>query len=596
MHATSGRHAIAPIGAAAALALALVLAGCSGRTTGAINVAQQSNGTYSARLNARGSCDQTCSAFIRWRRVGTATWTNGPTINDIHQVGDVPWYQDATGLAQRAQYEYQACGKEASWDSYVCVGPNGTSSTEPFATGVTSLTQLSSDPYTNTTSQHATEVEPDTFASGSTIVAAFQVGRFFNGGATNIGWARSTDGGASWSRGFLPGITTFAGGSFARVSDPSVAFDAAHGVWLISSLPLSTSVNGAGVLVSRSTDGGSTWGNPVAVAIAGTGNAGTNLDKSWIACDNTSTSPFYGHCYVEWDDNGNGNRVKMSTSSDGGATWGLARETANAANGLGGQPVVQPNGTVVVPLNNANQTAILAFRSTNGGASWGNATTVSAISHHTVGGSLRTSPLPSAETDRAGKVYLVWQDCRFRSGCAANDIVMTTSTDGVAWSSVVRIPIHATASSFDHFIPGIAVDASTSGSSARLALTYYYYPNASCTTSTCQLDVGFTSSADGGASWRSAVQLAGPLSLTWLANTNQGFMVGDYISTSFASGTARPVFASASPPSGSLAEAMFTSATSAPSTEAKRTKRTVRSPVLSASSDHAASSGTVRRR
>jgi len=108
--------------------------------------------------------------------------------------------------------------------------------------------------------------------------------------------------------------------------------------------------------------------------------------------------------------------------------------------------------------------------------------------------------------------------------------------------------------------------------------------------------VGFTSSADGGASWRGAVQLAGPLSLTWLANTNQGFMVGDYISTSFASGTARPVFASAGPPSGALAEAMFTSATSAPSAEAKRAKRVVRSPVLSASSDHAAPSGTVRRR
>ena len=39
--------------------------------------------------------------------------------------------------------------------------------------------QISSDPYTNTTSQHKTEVEPDTFASGSTIVSTFQVGRIF---------------------------------------------------------------------------------------------------------------------------------------------------------------------------------------------------------------------------------------------------------------------------------------------------------------------------------------------------------------------------------------------------------------------------------
>ena len=33
------------------------------------------------------------------------------------------------------------------------------------------LVQISSDPYTNASSQHATQVEPDTFAFGSTIVA-----------------------------------------------------------------------------------------------------------------------------------------------------------------------------------------------------------------------------------------------------------------------------------------------------------------------------------------------------------------------------------------------------------------------------------------
>src|SRR5215471_20585199 len=57
------------------------------------------------------------------------------------------------------------------------------------------LVQLSSDPYTNRTSQHMTQVEPDTFAFGNTVVSAFQVGRFWNGGSNNIGFATSTDGG-----------------------------------------------------------------------------------------------------------------------------------------------------------------------------------------------------------------------------------------------------------------------------------------------------------------------------------------------------------------------------------------------------------------
>ena len=77
-----------------------------------------------------------------------------------------------------------------------------------FASATGPLLQLSSDPFTNSTSQHATEVEPDTFAAGSTIVSAFQVGRFFDGGASDIGFATSTNGGSSFKNGFLPATTT----------------------------------------------------------------------------------------------------------------------------------------------------------------------------------------------------------------------------------------------------------------------------------------------------------------------------------------------------------------------------------------------------
>src|SRR4051812_4009390 len=82
----------------------------------------------------------------------------------------------------------------------------------PPATANVPLTQVSADPYTNSTSQHATEVEPDTFANGATVVGAFQVGRFFNGGATNIGFARSGDGGATWGAPrLLPRVTVRSG-------------------------------------------------------------------------------------------------------------------------------------------------------------------------------------------------------------------------------------------------------------------------------------------------------------------------------------------------------------------------------------------------
>jgi hypothetical protein len=120
------------------------------------------------------------------------------------------------------------------------------------------LTRISSDPFTNSTSVHQTEVEPDTFSFGSTIVAAFQVGRFFNGGASDIGFATSTDGGAHWTHGLLPG-TTFQvdpNSPYERVSDSSVAFDAKHNVWLISSIPILPNGVVPTIFVSRSTDKG----------------------------------------------------------------------------------------------------------------------------------------------------------------------------------------------------------------------------------------------------------------------------------------------------------------------------------------------------
>ena len=425
-----------------------------------------------------------------------------------------------------------------------------------------SLTKLSSDPFTNTSSQHATEVEPDSFAFGSTIVAVAQAGRFFDGGSSDIAWATSTNGGSTWTNGVLPGITKYQGGGpYDRVSDPSVAYDAAHGVWLTESLALSETptVAGVAVVVSRSTDGGASWSNPVTVATGG------DLDKSWIVCDNTSSSPFYGHCYSEWDDHGEANRLKMSTSANGGLSWGAALNTGDAASGLGGQPLVQPNGQVIVPSANANETQIRSFLSTNGGGSWNSTVLVASVSTHEVAGGLRTGPLPSAEIDHNGKVYVVWQDCRFRASCSSNDIVMSTTTDGTTWSAVTQIPIDPATSSVDHFIPGLAVDSATSGSTAHLALAYYSYPQASCSSSTCQLDIGFVSSSDGGASWSAPGQLAGPLTLGWLPNTSQGRMVGDYISTSFVGGTAQPVFALANAPSGGVFdEAIYTTAGAAP--------------------------------
>jgi hypothetical protein len=323
---------------------------------------------------------------------------------------------------------------------------------------------------------------------------------------------------------------------------------------MISYLGLFPHGNGAvvDVVVSRSTDGGLTWGAPVPVNATGEFN-----DKNWTACDDTASSPFYGHCYTEFDNASVGDRILMSTSADGGLSWGSAKTTANHDFGIGGQPLAQPNGTVIVPIVGFTVSAaqpfnMKSFISTDGGATWSATTKISFVAYHIPQGVRATIPLPSAEIDASGKVYVVWSDCRFETGCNADDLVLTTSSNGLTWTGVQRVPINAVSSGSDHFIPGLAVDRTTSGANAHLGLAYYFYPVANCQTATCALEVGFVSSTNGGTSWSTPIHVAGPMSLTWLPLTTQGYMVGDYISTSIVPGDddATPVFAVASPPTG----------------------------------------------
>ena len=188
--------------------------------------------------------------------------------------------------------------------------------------------------------------------------------------------------------------------------------------------------------------------------------------------------------------------------------------------------------------------------------------------------------------DSAGVVYVVWPDCRFRSGCSSNDIVISTSSDGVSWAAPVRVPIDSVTSTVDHFLPAIAVDPSTAGSSAHLALVYHYYPNAVCTELTCALNIAYVTSNDGGANWSAPNQLAGPMSLDWLADTSLGRMVGDYVGVAYASGTAFPAIAVARVNSGTVFDEAIYSSTN-PLTQARAAAAARRAqPVPGARSDH----------
>lgn len=115
----------------------------------------------------------------------------------------------------------------------LAVGLNFTTLNQAYALATSSMAwQISTDPFTNSTSQHQTEVEPSTFSHGSTVVSVFQSGRFATGGgASDILWATSFNSGQTWQVGTFPGITVYAGGSYARASNAVVVYDQAHHIW-----------------------------------------------------------------------------------------------------------------------------------------------------------------------------------------------------------------------------------------------------------------------------------------------------------------------------------------------------------------------------
>lgn len=188
--------------------------------------------------------------------------------------------------------------------------PSCSPTLKPTLTALNPLA-ISYDNYTNTGSQHSTQVEPDNFGYNTTILSAVQTGRIYDGGCSNICYSTSTDSGLTWSPGCLQGMTVNAGGTYDAASDPSTAYCQKGNIWLISALVFSTS--NSGIAVARSVDGGITFAPAVTVS-----NLTATYDKDWIVCDNTATSPHYGNCYITWDDYGQGNVDHMLTSTDCG--------------------------------------------------------------------------------------------------------------------------------------------------------------------------------------------------------------------------------------------------------------------------------------
>ena len=402
--------------------------------------------------------------------------------------------------------------------------------------------RLSRDPYTGPEAQHESEVEPDSLTVGRTTVATFQVGRRFSGAADNIGFSVSVDDGRVWRSGLLPGLTraSVPTGPNERASDPVVAYDAVNRVWLIATLALEGQVTR--LTISRSSDG-FTWSPPV-TAIEDTSPNGITFDKNWIACDNGQSSPHLGRCYLVYTDTLRSDRLAVITSIDGGQTWS-APVGIPVTDAVGAFPVIRPSGElVVVYFWSGNRLG--SSVSTDGALSFGLPATVADLQVRSIRG-LRFFPLPSADVDPSGRVWVTWHDCRFSSGCSQNSVVVSMSSDGRSWTPPVQVT-----SGRDAFLPAIGIHPTT----GRVAIVYHVVRPAG-------IDVELVESRPGApgraatfpAPRRLSAQTMRP---EWSPNTVSGRMLADYLSVHYAGDRPLAVWILASEPVGpSLRQAVY---------------------------------------
>jgi hypothetical protein len=364
----------------------------------------------------------------------------------------------------------------------------------PLTPALNALTRVSDDsglpdslaPWELNQSGHAyinSETEPWVDVSPtdpSELVGFFQEDRWSTGGARNVTFAWSDDGGQSWTNVPAPGLTRHYGGPYERATDPWVEFGPGDRVYA-TSLAFDDTSPASGIFVHVSTDGGQSWGAPIALRTE-TNFAFFN-DRNSLAVDDFPSSPFYGSVYVGWDrlaSKGSGAAYTgdglVAYSRDGAHyTTVTAVPTGNNEQTLTNLPVVEPDGTVVLVGSyyqnqsfNTNGAKFFITRSTDGGATWRRVRFPFDEMPVGIPGLRVGDGVPNATVDpRTGKLYAVWQDSRF-SGKKRDDILLTSSTDhGRTWSTPVKVndtPVGAQGA----FTPTVKVDAD-----GRVGVLYY---------------------------------------------------------------------------------------------------------------------------
>ena len=444
----------------------------------------------------------------------------------------------------------------AAGPAAAAVGPlSQVSGLSPFTPGCNGAPQTGSV-FVNSEVEPWADVNP---TDAGNQVGIWQQDRWSNGGANGLLTAYSADGGGTWVTPSLAeqphfsrcgGGTAANGGDFERATDPWVSFGP-NGDAYAMSLSINDSNFDHALLVSKSTDGGKTWGPNV--TLLRENNPHVFNDKNSLTADYTDANNAYG----VWDrlvfpnERSRGDAsafrtrafrgpVAFTRTTNGGTSWEPVRliyDPGQNDQTIGNQIAVMPDGDLVDVFNEIHNDnkhkrrgfTVTLLRSTSQGQTWSGPITVSRLGTVGVtdprdGAPVRTGDiLPEVASDErpnTDNLYLVWQDARFTGG-QRDQIAFSRSTDGgVTWSTPVRVSANANTQAFTP-----SVDVADDGT---IAVTYYDFSADTVASPTLDTQYWVTKSTDGGLTWSPREEITdGPFDMR-SAPFAGGFFTGDY--------------------------------------------------------------------
>jgi hypothetical protein len=396
------------------------------------------------------------------------------------------------------------------------------------------------------------------------IVGLWQQDRWSDGGARGLVAGISKDAGATWTQVVIPKISVCSGGTaaegldFDRATDPWLSF-APNGHLYAISLSLSHDLRRSALLVSKSTDGGMTWGDPIKLLdeFSEFGFPFDSNDKESITADPNDSS----FVYAVWDrarfpsDNADFNAIRSAAfrgdifftrTTNGGASWEQPRDVLALNKNqftIGNQIAVMPSGRLVdifQLLNGSGRQPPFAERfqqavivSDDKGVTWSKPIPIASdlsviVRDPDTGTPVRAGEgLPDIAVNPGnGTLYAVWSDGRF-SGGLHDDVAFSQSTNGgLTWTAPVRVnltPTNIAERNQQAWTP--SVEARSDGT---VAVTYYDFRNNTPAPGvpTDYWVAHCHAACTNPANWSEA-HVAGPFDIE-NAPVARGFFVGDY--------------------------------------------------------------------